>query len=203
MLIDGAIIEDLEKADLRLMERRLVNFEASDVTTAEIALGTQTKRIQQKKPDPAGEASSQWSDVGDEAAPNQSYTTWMERIDRLRLMGYATDADLEKLKGVEPFMKVTFFKGDAPLDELTFKRVADPTGKQIYWAESRFLQTAAQITESRMTNLEKDADAILKGTAPVSEEAQPANPHGIAPANPHSAPPTDAAPPVSEGAPKE
>jgi hypothetical protein len=195
LLVDDSSLENLEKANLRLYDRRLVPFDLDDVTAAQIGAGSRTKRMGHTQRDKQGDL--QWSEDEDNGAVRPSYNAWMDKISKLRLSAYAEPADEDKLKGVEPFLTLTFEKAKKPLDTVVFKKLAGepPT----YWVQSEFLKTAAKIVSNRVEPIEKDIDTVFNandgGSAEAGGPAAGKAPGGGEPAvTPASATPASATP---------
>jgi hypothetical protein len=171
LLVDDTAIENLEKANLRLYDRRLVPFEMDDVTAAQIVAGARTKRMGHTQRDKQGDL--QWSEDEDNGAVRPSYNSWMDKIAKLRLSAYAEPADEEKLNAAEPFLTVAFEKAKSPLDTVVFKKL--PGEPATYWVQSQFLKTYAKVVANRVEPIEKDIDTVFStsGGAPTAEGGEP------------------------------
>lgn len=157
LLIEGDGIDGLEKAPLRLFDRRLVSFEFIEADKASIITSGQNKRLAHTLKDKNGELL--WTD--DEASPTAkpSLDSWMDKVSKLRLVKYAADDKEKLLTSVQPFLEISFEKDGKVIDSIRFKK--DPTEAATYWVTSEFLKVHGQVASTRMESIEKDASTVV------------------------------------------
>lgn len=160
LLIEDEGTENLERAPLRLFDRRLVSFELADVTKAQVAQGTNVKRLAHTKRDKNGELL--WTEDEENAPAKPSFDSWMDKVAKLRLTTYAEAKDEDSLQQTQPFLEITFEKDGKPLDTVRFKKLAGE--KPTYWVTSDFLKTHAQLVPARVESIEKDIASIVTDT---------------------------------------
>lgn len=157
VLIEDQGFENLERAPLRMYERKIVSFELSEVSKAEVKAGGKAKRLAHTQRDKNGELL--WTDDEENAQQKPSYDSWMDKLGKLRLTEFATPADEAALKDVKPYLEVTFERDGKVQDTLVFKKAGGDT--PVYWVYSDFLKTHAKVVQSRVEPIEKDIGAIL------------------------------------------
>jgi hypothetical protein len=161
LLIDDAGIEDLERANVRLYERRLTGTQFDDVTKVEIAADGKAKRLDHTQRGKDGELV--WTDDEEKAQPKASYAGWMDRVEKLRLAAFASEAELQKLQGVTPFLTIALEKDGKVVERMEFRK-ADNAGKMEYFVTTDFLKTAGKMAAGRVEPIEKDLATILGGS---------------------------------------
>lgn len=158
-LIDDQNFENLERAPVRLYDRRLVAIELGDVQKATIMMeGKAPKKLAHTQRDKNGELL--WTDDEEGAAPKPSNDSWMERISKLRLLSYAEEADDARLASVKPAFEVILEKDGKVVDTLRFKKET-VDGKPVYWVTSDFLKVHAKVPPARLEPIEKDLGTVL------------------------------------------
>ncbi len=160
LLVDDEGLDNLEKANLRAYDRRIVAFELVDAThaLAQGADGAKAKRFAHLQRDKNGELL--WTDDEENAQPKASYDGWMDRVAKLRLSGYASPDEEAKLAAAPAFLTVTFEKQGQKLDSMVFKKTPDGD-KSAYWVYSDFLGVHGKLVPARVEPVEKDAPGIL------------------------------------------
>jgi hypothetical protein len=158
LLIDDRHFEDLERASLRLFERRIINADVADISKVELSTEGRSKRIDHTARDKANELI--WSDEEDaKAKPQAAYANFMDRVFKLNIAEYGEIADEQTLKDVKPFLTITFEKNGKAVDHVIFKKTGGD--KPVYWVTSDFLQTYAKVQPVRMESIEKDLGSVL------------------------------------------
>ncbi len=157
VLVEDSAFENLDRAPQRMYERKLVSFELDDVTKAVVRAGDKTKSLSHLQRNKEG--TLLWTDDEENAQPKPSYDSWMDKIAKLRLTGYAEPAEEETVKGLKPFLEVVFEKDGAVKDTLVFKK--DAAEKPTYWIYSDFLKAHVKVGQARVEPIEKDVATIL------------------------------------------
>jgi hypothetical protein len=171
LLINNSNIEALQRANLRLFQRDLTDFELDDVTHVSITAGDKSKKIAHIQRGNDGELT--WSDEGENQPAKPSYGAWMDRVGKLLLISYADDSDTKKLEGQAPFLKLTYEKNGKSLGSVAFFKtlaappnskpgdVQKPTPAFDYWVYSDSLGSFGKLAPPRIEPIEKDIGAIL------------------------------------------
>jgi hypothetical protein len=158
-LIDDQNFENLERAPVRLYDRRLVAMELGDVQKATISSeGRASKRLAHSQRDKNGELL--WTDDEEGAQAKPSNDSWMERIAKLRLVSYSDAAEEARLAQVKPLFEVALEKDGKVVDTLRFKKEMQE-GKTVYWVTSDFLRAHAKVPPARLEPIEKDLGTVL------------------------------------------
>jgi hypothetical protein len=158
LLIDDTQIENLERAPSRLYERRIIELEADDIAKAQLNVGDRTRRLDHSKRDQSGELI--WSDEADTGTkPRGLVDNFMDRLLKLRVAEYASEADEQTLKDVKPFFTVVVEKDGKPADRISFLKTGGD--KPLYWVTSDFMKVHARLQASRVEPIEKDLEAVL------------------------------------------
>jgi hypothetical protein len=160
ILVSDQGFDNFEKANLRMHDRRLVKVPLEEVTKAEVKAGTVTKVLAHTQKDKAGEPV--WTDDEEGAAPKPSYETWMDRINKLRLAGYATPEQEQQLAATAPFLEIALEKNGAVVDRMLFRKL--PGEKPQYFVTSGFLKVHANVVASRAEPVEKDIATVFGDT---------------------------------------
>lgn len=175
ILIESQALENLEKASIRLYERRLVAFEMEEVQKVEIKALGQTKSLSAIQRDKDGQP--QFSD-DEGGAINASYGSWLDKVSKLRLVSYVDDKIEAELAGVNAFMSISFRKGDKVLDTVEFKKTSGSGDKPEFYATSAALKLHVRLPSAKLEPIEKDLPQIVKakedgGASSDSEGSQP------------------------------
>lgn len=158
-LIDDQNFENLERAPVRLYDRRLVAIELGDVQKATIITdGKPPKKLAHTQRDKSGELL--WTDDEEGATAKPSNDSWMERISKLRLLSYGEEADEARLATVKPAFEVVLEKDGKVVDTMRFKKET-VEGKPVYWVTSDFLKVHAKVPPARLEPIEKDLGTVL------------------------------------------
>jgi len=163
ILVDGRPFESLERADFRLYERRLYDFNLDDVVSVDIKAKSQVTSLEHTTRDAKGEL--QWTNKGNVTTSKSSYESWINKIHRLRLMNFQVDEVRDKLKSTQPFLQISFNGKSSALGNLSFYRVTESQNSKSpanrYWVYSQFLGEFAELSANRMDPIEKDMESIL------------------------------------------
>lgn len=163
-LIEDQNFENLERAPVRLYDRRLVAVELGDVQKAQISSeGRAPRKLAHTQRDKNGELL--WTDDEEGATAKPSNDSWMERISKLRLLSYAEEADEVRLAALKPTFEVTLEKDGKVLDTIKFKKETQD-GKAVYWVTSDFLKVHAKVPPARLEPIEKDLSTVLASPKP-------------------------------------
>lgn len=157
LLVSDQGFDNFEKAQLRMHDRRLVGVAFEDVTKVTVKSGSTTKRLDHTQKGKDGELV--WTDDEEGATAKPSYATWMDKINKLRLAGYATPEQEQQLAGTEPFLEITLEKGGSIVDTMVFRKL--PGDAPQYFVTSGFLKVSAHIVTSRAEPIEKDISTIF------------------------------------------
>lgn len=157
VLLDDEGFDNLEKANLRAYDRRLYEFELSTVSAAVVRAGGKEKRLAHRQRDKSGELL--WTDDDEKAAQKAQYDAWMDRVNKLRLAGYASDDELKLAEAAPPFLEIAFEGSSGVLDTVVFRKIVQGD-KPAYFVSSSFLKTTGKLVPARVEPIEKDLGAI-------------------------------------------
>lgn len=159
ILIDGQEIENFERAQYRLFDRRLVAFEFDEVDKTLVTVGDRSKRMVHTQRDKNGELI--WAAEQDPATAVSSYGLLMDRIGKLRVSTYISPDKQEQLKQLTPYFEIAFEKDGKVKDRLLVFKQTSADGKSEYFARSDFLNMYVQLANARMEVIEKDVEQVV------------------------------------------
>ena len=159
VLIDDQAVENIERANLRLYDRRLVAQEFDSVQKAEIAAAGKSKRMNHTQRDKNGELL--WSDDEEGATGKPAYGSFMDKISKLRLSAYADPEQQVKLDQVPPFLEIALENDGKIIDKIVLKKLPDDQEKSEYFVTSNFLKSYGKLPAARVEPIEKDIEPIL------------------------------------------
>ncbi len=157
--------DQMRNANTRLYERKILDLTPEDVHEATIIALGKTKVLDHSKRNEAGEPV--WTVVGSEGSSKASFQSWMDKLDKLRVLSFANKEQLASLEVVEPVFEVQYAAGGKRLDGIAVKKIADVAkGKDeiasAYFVRSDFLGAWAKVNVGRMESMEKDLGSIFE-----------------------------------------
>ena len=161
IMIDGQQITSFEKARNNLFERRLFEDEYGDVSGAKLVVGSKELTLDHSKRD--GSGALKWSQPGEAGVIKPSYESWMNKLQRVKVVRYATADEQQAISRATPVFSVELLKLGTAIVRLNFRKskdLKDPK-KFDYWVLSSFLGKWAKVPGSRVNALEKDIPNIL------------------------------------------
>lgn len=163
MLITGEFVSDLEKAELRLYERTFTNLQLDELQGATVSYNDKTKKLSHTRRDDKG--ALLWTNDSPEGTVNAPAKSWFERIDRTRIVSFATEQELEALKTAKPLFSVEWTGSGSASDVLVFVKipanVAQKDAGPEYYVQSKFIGTWAKVASARLEPIEKDLPTIV------------------------------------------
>lgn len=173
-LVDEGIFEKLKKADFRLFERKIVSINFEDATKAQVRTIDKEKAMVHTKRDEAGVL--QWSDNQEGANIKPAYKNWLDKVEKLKIISYANEAQKTALDAMQPFLTIKLEKDGADLDTIEFRKIDPDPGVDTsklekdgkipstltYWVKSQFLQSYGKIGTNRVEVIEKDIPSIME-----------------------------------------
>lgn len=161
VLIDDQSLENIERANLRLYDRRLVAKDLEEVGKVEISAAGKSRRMNHTQRDKNGELL--WTDDEDGAASKPAYGSFMDKIGKLRLTAYADSEQEATLAQTAPFLEIALEKDGKPIDKIVFKKIPGDKDKPEYFVTSGFLKAHGKLPAARLEPIEKDIEPILSG----------------------------------------
>lgn len=158
-LIDGQAIENFERAQYRLFDRRLVPFDFDEVQKAVVTMGERSKRMAHTQRDKNGELI--WASEEDPSTAKSSYSLLMDRISKLRVSAYIDAAKQAELQQIAPYFEVALEKDAKTKDRLLFKKLTNPEGKIEYFVRTDFANIDVQLANARMEVIDKDVEQVI------------------------------------------
>ncbi len=164
LLMSGDIIGDVERPETKLFERTMTNVVMDEVQKASLELGQATKvrKFAHTKRDDKG--ATLWTDEAAEGATVVSAKSWFERLDRVRIVSFATSEEVALLDK-DPVLFAVDLESAAAKDRLIFKKRAGASTPQgpvtEYFVNSAFLGVWAKVASTRLEPLEKDLATVL------------------------------------------
>lgn len=163
MLLAGEFVGDIEKAELRLYERTFTNLQLDELQAATVSYRDKTKKLSHTRRDDKG--ALLWTNDSPEGTVNAPAKSWFERIDRTRIVSFATEQELEALKSAKPLFTVEWTGVGNASESLVFVKMP-PNGTQKdagpeYYVQSRYIGTWAKVASARVEPIEKDLPTIV------------------------------------------
>lgn len=163
MLIAGEFVGDIEKAELRLYERTFTNVPMDELQSAVISYNDKSQKLSHTKRDDKGILL--WTKDSPDGPVNAPAKSWFERLDRTRIVSFATAQELEMLKNAKPLFSVELTALGSSKESLVFVKAApNPAQKDAgaeYFVQSIFLGTWAKVASARMEPVEKDLPSVV------------------------------------------
>ena len=163
ILVDGSQIENLADARNRMYERNFYEFDLNDIKKAEIAAENLQVKWDQSERDSNGVL--QWKEDQEGASPKPSYKTWMDKVLKVKLQRYASEAERQKIDATPVLLSISFVDSRGPAETLEFRKTVglDPlsNGADEYWVSSKFLAVPARIPTVRIEPVIKELPSLV------------------------------------------
>ncbi len=143
MIVDGRGFDSLGRSNVAHFDRDVTSFDPQDATSAELVKAGKTLTVLQKAR--GSEGALVWT-LEDEK-PNASLQTWMERVQKLRIINYSEPKEVKPAS----LLTIRYKKGQTELDVVEVLK----DGVR-FWAKSTYLGGTAEIDGSKLESLEKD-----------------------------------------------
>jgi hypothetical protein len=154
-VLAGDVLQSLETADSSLRERKLHGFKAEDVTRALVVIkGTAKERTLVRGKAAAPAAPATWADVATPDKPDQTLANFMDRVDKLSAMEFATQLGEAELTSV---VSVEYQGKNGALGHLElFKKAAQADGKFDYYVKTELTRVLAKVPAGSAERVEQD-----------------------------------------------
>lgn len=176
-VVPDHVVSDLELADSRLVSRDLHAFSEQDVTRAEVTVGDATRAFQRVEDG----TRVYWADAERPDDEDEQVTTWMSRLERLKVERYLLEGEdpFEKAGvaaeapaiSVEPalLVRVEYRTKDGKSAFLSITRHGPEGDGALYTARTEF--TKAEVVINRFLTQEamQDLDGLFPGSAEAVE----------------------------------
>ena len=169
LLISGDLLGDVEKADIRLYERTVTNIVFEEIQHAVITVGKKSRKLAHTRRDDKGGLIWTDDEVGTDAAKADatkavaSAKSWFERLDRVRVVSFASAEEAAKLKDAPVIFEVSVDVAGGTKDHFVYKKTpGTEAGGTDYWVYTDFLGAFAKVGATRLEPIEKDLTTILE-----------------------------------------
>jgi hypothetical protein len=163
VLLPGEFVADLERPDLKLYERLMTNLVFDELKKAEVSQDAKGIKLSHSKRDDKG--ALLWTKEGDDASVVVSAKSWMERLDKVRVVSFVSSELAQQLDSEARLFVVLLEAQDGSKDKLEFvkKQTIDDAKKQLveYYVKSGFLGVWAKVGSTRLEPIEKDLPTLL------------------------------------------
>jgi hypothetical protein len=177
-LVNQDLFDDLAQAESHLFERTLTPLVFEEVKSAQVSWQGKELNLDHSKRDDKGQVI--WTKAG-QSEPLGPMKSWFERLERVRVVKFATEADVKELESI-PILFTTKLEGThggkSYTESFEFKKVppkatpaklaekgAPPSPPEEkmpqYYVKSTFLGVWSQVASSRLEAVEKDLPAIF------------------------------------------
>lgn len=151
-VIDNAIIRDLSGGDVRLSERKLHEWNATDAKQAVILAGDKERRLVRSGP----EGRRFWADSASPDQNDETAANWLQKVQRLRPTKYVDELPEDATK----FMRIDYRSDDGPIGFVElYRRVVGE--KDEYLVTSEQLRMFATVPASLGEQIEQDLPSLL------------------------------------------
>ena len=153
---ENSLVGPLERADTRLPDKRLFDFERANVERATISTGNDSLQLVQRNREDA--AAARWTEPGAEE-PAESAQSWLDKLFRLRSSGYVPEdaADFER----EVAFSVKLEPADAPPVVVTVSRGAGAEAAPAWYAQSDFTRGLVELNSSIAADIADDLGTLF------------------------------------------
>lgn len=152
----NSVVSPLERADTRLPEKQLIEFERSDVESVAITTGQSALQFVQRNREDASAA--RWT-APDANEPNESAGSWLDKVFRLRSSGYLAEA--EKAETAENVFSVKFTPADGKAVVVTVSRGQDDKGEPAWFAKSDFTRGWVKLSAPIASDVAEDLATLI------------------------------------------
>ena len=165
LLLSGDFVGDFERPDLKLFERTITNVVFEELQSAVITKGSKSRRLGHTKRDDKG--GLLWTDDAKGGAAVASAKSWFERLDRVRVVSFATKEEVPSLDKEPVLFQVELEAIASSKDVLQFIKVSSvklsgqPSVDE-YFVKSSFLGAWAKVGSTRVEPIEKDLPTLLE-----------------------------------------
>ena len=157
ILVHGTYIENLKNAVERMQERSIANFRFDEVKKLAIQRNGVKWQWDHSKKDSKGNLV--WRDDKEGAEPKPSYATWLDKIFRLRVIRYASQAEKVAIDASRPLLSLECGDGVKPIETLVIYKGSGADGQPQYWLKTGFLDSYVDVGSPRVEALLKELDA--------------------------------------------
>lgn len=152
--ISGDILQSLQYADSRLMERELHAFEDDEVTRIKLTRGGKTRelvRIEGKQ--------NAWADVATPQKPDESFVNWLTKLERVRITDYV---ETPAPPGPEQLsVRLEYFVGPKRVGFLELYKRSGEQGTE-YLGKSEQTRWFAKVLASAAEQADQDAASLFR-----------------------------------------
>jgi hypothetical protein len=151
--ISGDILQSLQFADSRLMERDFHAFELEEVTRIRVTRGGKSRELLRL----AGKKDA-WADAATPTKADESFGNWMTKLARVRITDYV-EAPAKLPAG--PSVRVEYFVGERNAGFLELYEVSGEPGKE-YLGKSEHTRWFAKVLGSAAEQAVQDAATLFR-----------------------------------------
>lgn len=163
LLVISKPFDDLSKASSLLFERDLFDEALDNIEKIEIKRGEATVTWDHTEKDQKGMLI--WRDDQPDAEANSAYKSWIEKVDKLKVVRFATPQEHASLGNEKILFSVTLLREGKQVETLTFRKTGteDKTKESQldYWVSSNFLGWHGKLSNNRFESLDKDLPQLM------------------------------------------
>lgn len=158
-VIDNAIVRDMSGGDVRLSERKLHEWNVSELEQAVVLANGKERRLVRS----GTEGRRFWADSATPDKNDETAANWLQKVQRLRPTKYAEELPEDATK----FVRIEYRSADGPLGfvELARRVVGE---KDEYFVTSEQMRLYATVPSSLGEQIEEDLASVMP-RAPASE----------------------------------
>ncbi|MBW2528499.1 MAG: DUF4340 domain-containing protein [Deltaproteobacteria bacterium] len=151
-VIDNAIVRDLSGGDVRLSERKLHEWNATEAQQAVVLAGDKERRLVRS----GTEGRRFWADAASPDENAETAANWLQKLDRLRPTKYVDELP----EAASKFVRVEYRSDDGPIGFVeVYRHIVGE--KDEYLVTSERLRMFATVPESLGEQLEEDLASVL------------------------------------------
>ncbi len=168
LIVNGKFAEVLGRAKTQLFERQLTNIGLNDIDQATIKRGTSSVTWDHAMDKDKGRMV--WRKGADGGKDDGSYNSWMEKVNKLRVVRMARPDEGATLDKLSELFSIEHKSQSQPKEVLIFKKAGpqeiknDPGAtpeESSYWVKTNFLGRYAKLSNTHLDSIDKDLVGLL------------------------------------------
>lgn len=167
LLLRSTLVEGIESAPTKLIERKLFKTEPSGMAGISVSRGGQTQKFYVSKP-ATEESDPVWGRSQDEKGGDKELSAWINKFDKLRSKAYASAEQEKALGNQKPILTIEFESTAKIQETVDFFKVksteipnTDSSQEYSYWAKIGRFMAFVSIDANRISAIEQDMGKIL------------------------------------------
>ncbi len=154
--IPGDVLQSLEFADSRLMQRDLHGFEMDQVTRITLTKGDKKRELVRLADKKQG-----WADASSPTKPDETVINWMTKLARVRVTEYVENPSA-KPRPEDAVVRVEYFADRKSLGFFELYKGSGQPGEPKYLGRSNLTRWFVEVVASAAEQVDQDSGALFK-----------------------------------------